>query len=107
MNDICVPLPRFEAAKSAHVEVRIENQRKNCNYRVEAFICFPEEQLKNSLTKSHKSEDTIQLLKSSIESHDKNWELVQIYNPGPPGEFIQVLFREKIKMLFPTAPGAN
>ena len=79
MNDICVPLPRFEAAKSAHVEVRIENQRENYNYRVGAFKWITEEQLTNSLTKSHKFEETIQVLKSSIESHDKNWQLVQIY----------------------------
>ncbi|MFQ5752775.1 MAG: hypothetical protein ACE5HI_12330 [bacterium] len=87
MNDICVPLPRFEPAKSAQVQVKIENhQTQNYNYRVEAFEWLPDDEF---------YEKRIQNLKSNIESYDKNWELIQIYNPGPQDKHIQVLFREK------------
>ena len=87
MNDICVPLPRFEPAKSALVQVQIENhQILNYNYRVEAFEWLPDDEY---------SDKRIQSLKRNIESYDSNWELVQIYNPAPQAKHIQVLFREK------------
>ncbi|MFQ5606174.1 MAG: hypothetical protein ACE5HS_23125 [bacterium] len=88
MSDICVPLPRFEPAKSAQVQVKIENhQILNYNYRVEAFEWLPDDEL---------SDRRIQSLKRNIESYDNDWELIQIYNPGPRDKHIQVLFRERV-----------
>ena len=95
MNEICVPIPRFAAEKSAEVVIKIADDTKRFNYRVEAFEWFPEEQLVASQA-STKGEERIHNLKGHIESYDKQWELIQIYNPGPRDKFIQVLFRQRV-----------
>ncbi len=86
MNDICVPLPKFAAAKTAEVQIKIANETRSFNYRVEAFEWTPEPRF---------GEERIQKLKGRIEHYDRNWELIQIYNPGPQDRFIQVLFRQR------------
>ena len=91
MNEICVPIPRFAVEKSAQVAIKIAEQTTHFNYRVESFNWVSEEQMAEM-----ESAVRIENLKGNIERYDKNWELIQIYNPGPRDEFIQVLFREKV-----------
>ncbi len=87
MNDICVPLPRFESAKTAEVQVKIANgELRHFNYRVESFEWMPEPEF---------GEERIERLKNQIQNYDRNWELIQIYNPGPNDRFIHVLFRAR------------
>lgn len=87
MNDICVPLPRLESAKTADVQVKIANGvLRSFNYRVESFEWTPDPEF---------GEDRIEKLKSHIQNYDRNWELIQIYNPGPKDRFIHVLFRAR------------
>jgi hypothetical protein len=87
MNDICVPLPRIESAKTADVQVKIANGvMHNYNYRVESFEWAPEPE---------SGDRRIEKLKNHIQNYDRNWELIQIYNPGPKDRFIHVLFRAR------------
>ncbi|NIR50302.1 hypothetical protein GWO43_17465 [candidate division KSB1 bacterium] len=91
MNDICVPIPSLAADKTAKVEVTIADKKKRFNFRVEAFEWTPDADLEGLQVGSNR----IEQLKRSIQSYDRNWELVQIYNPGPRDRFIHLLFREK------------
>ena len=87
MNDICVPLPRLESAKTADVQIKIANgELRSFNYRVESFEWMPEPEFWQA---------RIEKLKNHIQNYDRNWELIQIYNPGPNDRFIHVLFRAK------------
>jgi len=36
-------------------------------------------------------------LKRSIESYDKDWELIQIFTPSENAQHIQVLYRKKVE----------
>jgi hypothetical protein len=91
MNDICVPIPRFAVEQSAEVAIKIAQETKRFNYRVESFDWLPEEKLSEGNGFAR-----IENLKNRIEGYDKKWEIIQIYNPGPRDDRIQVLFREKI-----------
>ncbi len=95
MNDICVPIPRIPEAKHAEVAVTVEGKVKAYNFRVEAFSWQPDENLSNTAEFLQIKTDRIDSLKRSIEGYDKNWEVVQIYNPGPRDQYVNVLFRQK------------
>ncbi len=95
MNDICVPLPRLPEATHAEVEVKVEGRTRSFNYRVESFNWRPDLESADRAVVDTIRTDRIGHLKSSIESYDKNWELVQIYNPSPRDQHIQVLFRQR------------
>lgn len=91
MNDICIPLPRIEA-NAAEVEVRVEGKPRKFNFRVESFPWEAPE----GVTPSG-GELRFQKFKSMIESYDRHWELIQIYNPRPNAKTIQVLFRQRAR----------
>lgn len=95
MNDICVPIPRIPEAKHAEVAVTVEGKVKAFNFRVESFSWQSDESQTNATDFLKIRADRIDNLKRSIEGYDKNWEVVQIYNPGPRDEYINVLFRQK------------
>ena len=95
MNELCVPVPGLTDNQVAEVTVAIKGKLSKFEYRIESFQ-WDSGELKNT------SEDplTISLakiykLKQDIESYDKNWELIQIFNPAPGSEHIQVLYRKK------------
>ena len=85
MTDICIPISHLRNNEDAEIFVSFGGVKKKYNYKVEAFPWNPEE----------KTEQRITLLKRLIENYDKNWELVQIYNPGTKDAFIHVLLRMK------------
>ena len=96
MNDICVPIPRLEERQVAEVEVKVEGEKRMFNFRVESFPWEAKAELLEGKDHIPASELRIQTLKDMIESYDKNWELIQIYNPKPRAKFIQALFRQRI-----------
>lgn len=85
MNDVCIPLTGLKNDQSAEVIVTVGGNKKQYSFRIESF---PWE--------SHLPVGKrIFLLKGMIENYDKQWELVQIYNPGEKSESIRVLFRKR------------
>lgn len=95
MNDICVPLPRLPQATHAEVEVKVAGRTRSFNYRIESFAWHPDDEITPQMVLDTAKRDRISSLKHAIEGYDKNWELVQIYNPGPRDSHIQVLFRQR------------
>ena len=41
----------------------------------------------------------IQKLREAIEKYDKNWEVIQIFDPGKESNFVQALFRLRGKKI--------
>lgn len=90
MNDVCIPIPRLAAEQAAMVEVTVAGERKKFNYRLESF------EWQAATSQAVGSASNVLRLKSQIESYDKSWELIQIYNPGPRDSHIHVLFRQRV-----------
>ena len=96
MADICVPVPRFKEKRTAEVEVKFEGKTQTFNYRVESFDWeVEEESTKEDYAQPSITEFRIGRLRDNINSYDKDWVLIQIYNAKPTDKFIQVLFRHK------------
>lgn len=93
MKDICIPIPKFEENQIAEVEVTVNGKKKKFNYRIDSFAWTPDVSNEGNVDISE-VEAKINKLKTSIESYDEHWQLVQIYTPTPGSEFIQVLFRQ-------------
>ena len=52
-------------------------------------ISFADDDVSASLARIYR-------LKRSIESYDKNWELIQIFTPNENAQHIQVLYRKRV-----------
>jgi len=96
MRDICIPLKDVENNKPVEVIVNVAGEMRKYNFRVETFDW--------SISDKESSEYQfdiytlrIQKLREAIESYDKNWEVIQIFDPGKDSDFVQVLFRLREK----------
>jgi hypothetical protein len=96
MRDLCIPIPEFIEKQLMEVEVKIMGDKRKYNFRLESFDWDVEEK---SSEKNIQSEidEKIQNLKRQIENYDKDWRLIQIFNPAPDSKIVQVLFREEEK----------
>lgn len=83
MQEVCIPLPRIEAQQTAEVIVNLAGRSQKMNYRLEAFKW------------ADYNGNRIAKLRTQIESYDRNWELVQIFNPKPSDHSILVMFRQR------------
>lgn len=95
MKDLCVPIPNFGDEQFADIEIRLGKKRMNFNYRVVSFPWDAEDDLTAGNDELELSLARIYRLKKAIEGYDKNWELIQIYNPAENASNIQVLYRKK------------
>lgn len=95
MKDLCVPIPNFGEAEFAEIELRVGEKKVNYNYRVVSFPWDEEEDRSHYEDELSLSLARVQRLKKSIESYDKSWELIQIFNPLESAKYIQVLYRKK------------
>lgn len=83
MQEVCIPLPRITARQTAEVIVNLAGWSQKMNYRLEAFNW------------ADYNGNRIARLRNQIESYDRNWELVQIFNPKPSDQAILVMFRQR------------
>ncbi len=95
MKDLCVPIPGFGDQQFADIEVKVGKKRLSLNYRVVSFPWDVEDNLPVTIDEIEISLARIHRLKKEIEGYDKNWELIQIYNPSEHATHIQVLYRKK------------
>ena len=95
MREICVPIPDITENEIAEVVVNIRGRRIKYNYRVESFPWESDKKLSVYDDVLSISSARINELRKHIESYDKEWELVQIFNPSEDARHIHVLYRKK------------
>ncbi len=95
MNELCIPVPNFKENEVAEVSVKIKDATFNYNFRVESFPWNTNDELSNLSHPVERSLARITRLKNAIENYDKNWELIQIFNPSEKADHIHVLYRKR------------
>ena len=95
MKDLCVPIPNFGDEEFAEIELRVGERKINYQYRVVSFRWDVESDKVNGSDDITLSLVRIGRLREAIEGYDKNWELIQIFNPSENSKNIQVLYRKK------------
>ena len=95
MREICIPIPELGGDQIANVEVTIAGVKQSFNFRVESFPWIPSDE--DQPLEGAELLDAIAQLRDSIESYEKGWEIVQLFTPPAGAEFIQVLFRQKVR----------
>lgn len=95
MREICIPLFGFEENDEAEVIVKLGEKRLQYDFRVVSFKWEVDDVYSNGKDEISKSLAIIARLKSSIKEYDKNWELIQIFNPLDDAKYIQVLYRKR------------
>ncbi len=95
MKELCIPVPDLGDSQAADIELTINGKKMKYQFRIETFPWDTEDELSAVNDKTSTSLARIHRLKSSIENYDKNWELIQIYNPAEHAKYIQVLYRKR------------
>ncbi len=95
MNELCVPVSGITENDVAEVTVSIKGKKIKYEFRIESFPWETEETLSDTKDPLAISLGKIYRLKLAIESYDKNWELIQIFNPTEGSDHVHVLYRKK------------
>jgi hypothetical protein len=98
MKEICIPIPLLKEQEIANVEVSLAGQKIRYNFRVESFSWEIEGEFSSLSDPLERSLARIYKLKNAIENYDKDWELIQIFNPDEHADHIHVLYRKKLKI---------
>jgi hypothetical protein len=98
MKEICIPIPLLKEQEIANVEVSLAGQKIRYNFRVESFSWETEGEFSSLSDPLERSLARIYKLKNAIENYDKDWELIQIFNPDEHADHIHVLYRKKLKI---------
>jgi hypothetical protein len=96
MKEICIPIPYLKEQEIAEVEVTCAGRRLRYSFRVESFPWEVGDEFASLKDPLELSLARIYKLKSAIESYDKQWELIQIFNPDEHADHIHVLYRKKM-----------
>jgi hypothetical protein len=97
MKEICIPIPYLKDNDIAEVEVVVAGKKIKYDFRVEAFPWETGNEFSSIVDPLERSLARIYKLKSAIEEYSKEWELIQIFNPGEHADHIHVLYRKKLK----------
>jgi len=95
MREINLPLPVLFENEQVEINIKIGNNRKKKFFKIESFQWDSEDELSNMSDSTSIALARISRLKKCIESHDKSWELIQIFAPLEKSEFIRVLYQKK------------
>jgi hypothetical protein len=95
MNELCVPVPGITENDVAEVTVSIKGKKIRYEFRIESFPWDVDESLANVTDPLVISLGKIYKLKQAIESYNKKWELIQIFNPSEGSDHVHVLYRKK------------
>jgi hypothetical protein len=96
MKDLSIPIPALMEGEQAEVHVTIGGKKIEYHFRVEAFPWDRNDELhEQHADELEKSLARITRLKNAINGYNKEWELIQIFNPSENAKFIQVLYRKK------------
>jgi hypothetical protein len=97
VKEICIPIPYLKDKEVAEVEVLLAGKKIRYDFRIESFPWEEENEFSNLSDPLEKSLARIYKLKSAIDGYDKDWELIQIFNPDEHADHIHVLYRKKQK----------
>lgn len=97
MREICIPVPYLKENEIAEVEVKLYGKKIRYNFRVESFPWEVGEEFADLSDPLERSLARIYKLKTAIEAYDKNWELMQIFNPDKNADHVHVLYRKKVR----------
>jgi hypothetical protein len=97
MKELCIPIPYLMENEIAEVEVNLKGRKLKYDFRVESFPWEAEDEFSSLTDPIERSLARIYRLKRAIESYNKNWELIQIFNPGENADHVHVLYRKKTK----------
>jgi hypothetical protein len=95
MNEICIPIPYLKEKEIAEVEVNLSGKKIRYCFRVESFPWEVGEGYAQLSDPLERSLARIYRLKSAIEDYDREWELLQIFNPEQNADHIHVLYRKR------------
>lgn len=99
MKELCIPIPAIKNNEIAEVAVTLGGQKVVYNFRLESFAWEVDKEFSSLTDPLEKSLARIYRLKGAIESYDPEWELIQIFNPDSSSDYIQVLYRKKLKQI--------
>jgi hypothetical protein len=97
MKEICIPIPYLKEQEVAEVKVAVAGQKISYQFRIESFPWEVDEEFSSLSDPLERSLARIYKLKSAIEGYNKDWELIQIFNPDEHADHIHVLYRKKLK----------
>jgi hypothetical protein len=97
MKELCIPIPYLKEHEIANVEVTLAEKKIRFNFRVESFPWELNDEFSSLTDPLERSLARIYKLKNAIEGYDKDWELIQIFNPDENADHIHVLYRKKLK----------
>ncbi len=95
MNELCIPVTGLTDNDIAEVTVSIKGKKIKYDFRIESFPWETDELLASVNDPLVLSLGKIYKLKQTIESYDKDWELIQIFNPSEGSDHVHVLYRKK------------
>ncbi len=95
MNELCIPVAGLSDNDIAEVTVSIKGKKIKYDFRIESFPWETDESLASVNDPLVLSLGKIYKLKQTIESYDKDWELIQIFNPSEGSDHVHVLYRKK------------
>jgi hypothetical protein len=95
MKEITIPIPSNLSEEIADIEVKIGRNKIQYSFRVESFPWETEDELSNGGDEISKSLARITRLRNAIKNYDRNWKLIQIYQPPENAKNIQVLYRKR------------
>ena len=88
-------MPYLRDNEVARVEVWIAGRKIKYDFRVESFPWEVDDEFSGLSDPLERSLARIYRLKGAIEGYDKDWELIQIFNPDEHSDHIHVLYRKK------------
>lgn len=97
MREICIPVSDFGENEIAEVTLTVGQKKLNYSFRVESFPWSIDDSVaaNGELDQQHATLEQIMLLRKSLASYDKGWELIQIFTPSKGASHIQVLYRKR------------
>ena len=84
MREVVIQIPTFDTEQNIEIDVKINGKKRSMKYRVEIIT---RDVFQNS------NDDKITVLRKVIQSHEKDWELIQI--GAPTKEDIPIMFRKR------------
>jgi hypothetical protein len=97
MKELCIPVPYLKENEKAEVEVTLQDSKLKYDFRVESFPWEAEDEFSSLTDPLERSLARIYRLKRAIESYDRSWELIQIFNPDENAGHVHVLYRKRVK----------
>lgn len=95
LRELCVPVPHLKEEEIAEIILKVGKEEVNYHFRIESFPWDQDDDLSEGGDEITRSLARITRLRQSIDSYDKQWELIQIFTPLEDSKFIQVLYRKK------------